>query len=162
MDLNEEYPPSEPCSCEICVSYCARPGWWTVAEAEKAMAAGYALRMMLEISPEKSFGVLSPAFKGNEVNYAMQLYSDEGCTFLADGLCELFGTGLQPLECRFCHHDRIGLGEKCHGDIELEWNTEQAKRLIVRWGNISSFWLKQGLEVHEKTFGKRPSDTGNV
>jgi hypothetical protein len=33
--LREEYPPSEPCSCEICKSYCVRPGWWTVEEAIK-------------------------------------------------------------------------------------------------------------------------------
>ncbi len=150
MDLKEEYPPSEPCSCKVCQSYCSRPGWWTVDEAGKALEAGYASRMMLEISPDMNFGVLSPAFRGNEVNYAMQLYSGEGCTFLAGGLCELFGTGLQPLECRFCHHDRAGLGVKCHHAIELEWNSEQAKRLIARWGNITGFWLKQGLEVHEK------------
>lgn len=100
-----------------------------------------------------NFGVLAPAFRGNEVNYAMQLYADQDCTFLADGRCELFGKGLQPLECRFCHHDRTGLGEKCHHAIELEWNTEKAKRLIVRWGILTGFWLKQGLEVHEKNRG---------
>lgn len=79
--LAKKYPPSDPCSCDECISFCQRPGWWTVDEAEKAIDAGYANRMMLEVAPEFSFGVLSPAFKGNEVNYAMQLYAKEGCTF---------------------------------------------------------------------------------
>ena len=150
MNLNELYPPSDPCSCDICRSYCIRPGWWTVEEAEKVIETDFALRMMLEISPEHNFGVLSPAFKGNEVNYALQAFSKNGCTFLKEGLCELFGTGLQPLECRFCHHDRAGEGIKCHSAIEKEWNTPGAKRVIVRWGNRTGFWKQQGLTVVEK------------
>jgi hypothetical protein len=148
--LADKYPPSEPCSCQICTSYCNRPGWWTVEEAEKAIAAGYANRMMLEIAPERDFSVLSPAFKGNECNFAFQHFSKNGCTFLKNGLCELFGTGVEPLECRFCHHDRTGLGVKCHHDIENEWKSNAAKRLIVRWGNLTGFWKQQGLEVNEK------------
>lgn len=150
MAIENEFPPSRPCSCDTCVSYCRRPGWWTVREAEMAVAAGYAGRMMLEIAPELNFAVLSPAFRGNEGNYALELYAAEGCTFLVNNLCELFGTGLQPLECRYCHHEREGMGEYCHQAIEAEWNTDDAKRLIVRWGNLTGFWLKQGMEVHEK------------
>jgi len=150
MNLTEKYPPSEPCSCEVCRSYCHRPGWWTVEEAERVIETTFAKRMMLEISPEHNFGVLSPAFKGNEVNYALQTFSQNGCTFFGDGLCELFGTGLQPLECRFCHHDRKGEGIKCHGDIENTWNTPRGKRVIVRWGNLTGFWGRQGLKLVEK------------
>ena len=40
-ELLEKYPPSEPCSCDICVNYCLRPGWWTVDEAKNAIRAGY-------------------------------------------------------------------------------------------------------------------------
>jgi hypothetical protein len=148
--LSEKYPPSEPCSCERCVSFCKRPGWWTVDEAEKAMEAGLAGRMMLEVAPELTFAVLSPAFKGNEVNYAMQIYSEQGCTFLKNDRCELFGTGNQPLECRFCHHDRAGEGKLCHADIEIDWNTEKGKRLIVRWGNQTGFWQRNGFVMKEK------------
>jgi hypothetical protein len=148
--LYEKYPPSEPCSCDVCVNYCRRPGWWTVGEAENAIKAGFAGRMMLEMSPDKRFGVLSPAFKGNEGEYSYQVFSKNGCTFLKSGLCELFGTGLQPLECRYCHHDRKGLGIKCHLDIEKEWQSDDAKRLIIRWGNQTGFWQRQGLIVREK------------
>lgn len=150
QSISEKYPPSESCSCKICVNFCRRPGWWTVDEAQKAIESGLAGYIMLEISPEHKFGVLSPSFKGNEVNYALQIFSKYGCTFLSDGLCRLFGTGLQPLECRFCHHGRMGEGKKCHLDIEKDWNTEAGKRLIVRWGNITGFWQRQGLSVREK------------
>ena len=150
LDLHEKYPPSEPCSCDVCVNYCQRPGWWTVEEAGRAIRDGFGNRMMLEISPDKRFGVLSPAFKGNEGEYSYQEFSKNGCTFLKGGLCELFGTGFQPLECRFCHHDRKGLGVKCHSDIEKEWKTDDAKRLIIRWGNQTGFWQRQGLIVKEK------------
>jgi hypothetical protein len=148
--LQKRYPPSESCTCPTCVSFCKRPGWWTVEEASRAIDSGLADRMMLEVSPDHHFGVLSPAFKGNECNYALQTYARNGCTFLSGGLCELFNTGNQPLECRYCHHNRPGLGEKCHLDIETDWNTEYGKRLIVRWGNITGFWLRQNLVVVEK------------
>jgi hypothetical protein len=150
MSLIEKYSPSEPCSCQVCLSYCVRPGWWTVEEARNAIAAGYAHRMMIEMAPEMNFAVLSPAFKGNEGNYSLQIFSKQGCTFLKDNLCELFGTGFQPLECRFCHHDRKGQGIDCHTAIEHEWNSHEAKRLIVRWGNETGFWERQNMKVVEK------------
>ncbi|MCX6252461.1 MAG: hypothetical protein NTX61_17140 [Bacteroidetes bacterium] len=131
--LSEKYPPSRPCSCKICLAYCERPGWWTVEEAAKALDAGYSHRMMLEMSPEKSFGVLSPAFKGNEGILALSHFAGNGCTFLKNDRCELFGTGLEPLECRYCHHDRRGMGKQCHSDIEKEWDSPQGKELVTRW-----------------------------
>jgi len=129
----EKYPPSEPCCCKICRSYCIRPGWWTVEEAEIALNAGYGARMMLEISPDRTFGVLSPAFKGCEGFYALQEYAHNGCNFLKDDLCELHGTGFEPLECLFCHHLRIGLGQKCHADIEADWRTTCGQSLVSNW-----------------------------
>src|SRR4030042_5684957 len=137
--LPEKYPPSEPCSCEICVTYCKRPGWWTVEEAGRALDAGYGKRMMLELAPELTFGVLSPAFKGCEGNFALNEFSENGCNFFKNSLCELFGTGLQPLECRFCHHDRRGEGEKCHLDIENDWNSHSGRTLIEKWIRLTGF-----------------------
>ncbi len=147
ISLIDKYPSSGPCACEVCISYCRRPGWWTIEEARMAIEAGFAKRMMLEISPEMNFAVLSPSFKGNEVNYALQVFSDNGCTFLVNDLCELFGKDFQPLECRFCHHDRKGKGKKCHADIEKQWNSKEGKSLIVEWGNLTGFWEKQGLKM---------------
>ncbi len=131
--LNRRFPPSEPCGCDVCRGYCARPGWWTVAEAERAMNAGYARRMMLELSPELTFGVLSPAFRGCEGNYALQIYAGNGCTFLQKGLCALHGTGLEPLECLYCHHERKGLGQACHTALEADWRTAAGQKLVLYW-----------------------------
>jgi hypothetical protein len=144
--LEEKYPPSEPCACQVCLGFCARPGWWSVAEAAIAMEAGFANRMMLEMSPERTFGVLSPAFKGNEGAFSRQEFADQGCTFLVDGRCELHGTGLQPLECRFCHHDRQGGGALCHADLEKDWATPDGQSLVVKWSRLTGFLdrLKEG------------------
>ncbi len=131
--LAERYPPSEPCSCAVCLAYCARPGWWTVEEARLALQAGYAGRMMLELAPERTFGVISPAFKGCEGSFATNECAPNGCNFLINGLCELHGTGFQPLECRFCHHDRIGLGPRCHADLEKDWHTHAGQALVSQW-----------------------------
>jgi len=141
--LADKYPPSESCTCEVCLQYCIRPGWWTVEQAKKAMEAGYAPRMMLEISPELSFGVLSPAFRGCESQFADYAFMARGCTFLQNNLCELFGTGLQPLECRFCHHSRRGLGYRCHTDIERDWNSAEGIFLVVQWSKITGFWERE-------------------
>jgi hypothetical protein len=143
LSLYEKYPPSEPCSCNACVNYCKRPGWWSVDEARIAIHNGLANRMMLEISPELTFGVLSPAFKGNEGNYAFQIFANSGCTFLKNNLCELFGTEFQPLECRFCHHNRKGEGIKCHLELEKIWKTPTGEELVRQWHYIISHSLKK-------------------
>jgi hypothetical protein len=140
INYSKRFPPSKPCSCDICRSYCNRPGWWTVQEAISAIDAGFAGRMMLEMSPELTFGVLSPAFKGNEGNIAAQLFAHKGCTFFKDNLCELFETGLQPLECRYCHHTRRGLGQKCHLALEKDWYSKEGQKLIISWGKLTGFW----------------------
>jgi len=134
-DLFILYPPSEPCSCGICKNYCVRPGWWTVGQAKEVIKSGYSDRMMIEVSPERDFGVLSPAFKGCEGAIALQEFSKNGCNFhnSTDGLCELHATGLLPLECGFCHHERTGLGIKCHSDLEKDWKTEVGKQLVFKW-----------------------------
>jgi hypothetical protein len=138
--LHRRYPPSPPCACDVCLKYCMRPGWWTPDEAAAAIDAGHAGRMMLEMSPDRSYGVLSPAFKGNEVAFALNVFADQGCNFLSGNRCELFGTGLQPLECRYCHHDRPGMGPKCHEEIGEEWNTAAGRALVVRWSKLTGFW----------------------
>jgi hypothetical protein len=96
--------------------------------------------MMLEMSEDRSFGVLSPAFKGCEQAFAMQLHANNGCTFLKHDRCELFGTGFEPLECRYCHHDRRGMGTKCHIDIGNDWNSADGRALVVQWSKLTNFW----------------------
>ena len=146
-DLLKKFPPSKPCSCDVCRDYCLRPGWWTVAEAEQAIDAGYAGRIMLELSPDFTFGVLSPAFRGNEGNIALQVFADCGCTFLRDGLCELIDSGFRPLECRFCHHARRDLGRKCHDAIEHDWNTREGQKLVIAWCDMNGIYQRYGIFV---------------
>ena len=117
----------------MCLSYCIRPGWWSAEEANRAIDLGYADKMMLEVSPEMTFGLLSPAFKGCETNFALQEFSANKCTFLKNDLCGLFETGVQPLECRFCHHERVGEGKKCHNAIEKDWNTFRGQKTVKKW-----------------------------
>ncbi len=81
MDLQERFPPSEPCACETCLACSARPGWWAVDEALKALDSGYGSRMMLEVAPDRSFGVLSTAFRGCEGLLATNKYALNSCTF---------------------------------------------------------------------------------
>ena len=131
--LPEQFPPSDPCACETCLSYCVRPGWWTVEEAARALEASYGNRMMLEVAPELTFGVLSPAFMGCEKSIATNQFAKNKCTFLKNDRCELYGTGLQPLECRFCHHERRGLGPKCHAALEKDWKTPAGQALVEKW-----------------------------
>ena len=143
--LAQAFPPSPPCGCDTCKAYCRRPGWWTVDEAHGAMKAGYALRMMLEMPGDLSFGVLSPAFFGCEGNFALQEHAHRGCCFLSNGLCELYGTGFQPLECRFCHHDRRGLGQKCHDAIEKNWHTAAGQHLVREWVALTNLFGRYGM-----------------
>ena len=94
---------------------------------------------MLEVSPEMTFGVLSPAFKGCENNFALQEYSKYGCNYLLNNRCELYEAGYTPLECRFCHHDRLGKGTECHRALENQWNTVRGQNIIKRWIKMVDF-----------------------
>lgn len=153
IDLHKKYPPSPPCSCPICLDYCIRPGWWTVAEAARAIESGLGSRMMLEIAPDLSFGVLSPAFNGCQDSVATNAHARNGCNFLLpDQRCELHGTGHQPLECRFWHHDRIGQGQQCHADLEEDWNSPAGRALAEKWYRLNRLWERVDLPFIRKNY----------
>jgi hypothetical protein len=102
---------------------------------------GYAGRIMLEISPERTFAVLSPAFKSCEGGFALQSAAEKGCSFLLpDKNCELHATPFLPLECAFCHHERVGQGRLCHADLERDWNTPHGQLLVKRWCRQMGWW----------------------
>ena len=148
LTLTERFPPSEKCQCDICLSFCNRPGWWSVEQAYLAFKAGYAEKMMLEISPEHTFGVLSPSFKGCEGNFAYQEFAKNKCTFLSKNLCELYGSEFVPLECQFCHHTRLGFGPQCHTALEKDWKTEAGQKLVEQWARSFYKW-----EIYKKIVG---------
>ena len=131
--LYKKFPPSEECSCSICRSYCQRPGWPLVEEVRLAIEAGLSHRLMLEFSPDHTFGILVPAFKGNEGYFALAVHKNNGCTFLQSGSCSIYDKLYRPLECRFCHHERKGEGLRCHLEIASLWNCSKGKRLVRNW-----------------------------
>jgi hypothetical protein len=140
--LEDYYSPSLPCDCEICRSYCIRPGWWTIEQASIAIDEGYDAKMMLEIAPDFSFAVLSPAFKGCEGQIAVNEFAKNGCIFFSDGLCELHETSFQPLECKVCHHSSPGKGPKIHYELEKQWNTPQGIDVVIKWMKKTELWDK--------------------
>jgi len=143
--LYDTFPPSEGCGCPTCRSYCNRPGWPLVEEARLAIEGGYGSRLMLEFAPGFAYGILAPAFKGNEGTFALQACSTNGCTFLVDGQCTVFQQPFRPIECRFCHHGRPGQGLKCHLEVARDWNTSKGKRLVKRWLALQGLQLPYGI-----------------
>jgi hypothetical protein len=107
------------------------------------------------MSAHRSVGVVGPAFRGNEVDFALQRHASAGCTFLDGGRCQLYGTGLQPLECRYCHHDRPGLGSRCHEDIGRAWDSPEGRALVVRWAKLTGFWDRLVLRASGPS-GRQP------
>jgi hypothetical protein len=90
---------------------------------------------------ERTFAVLSPAFRGCEGGFALQSVANKGCNFLlSDRMCELHATPFLPLECAFCHHDRIGQGKQCHADLEKDWQSPAGKALVRRWCKQMDWW----------------------
>lgn len=139
--MSELFPPSASCHFDVRQS-CQRTGWWTVEEAQRAMKNGLSLRMMLDVSPDLSYGVLSPAYRGCEGNVALNSLKKNGCAFDADGSCRLHNTGLQPLECRFCHHTRVDLELKCHEALDWDWRTPQGQALVQAWTKEVGLWIR--------------------
>jgi hypothetical protein len=121
-----------------------------VRQAAAALNAGYANRMMLEVAPERTFGVLAPAFRGCEGGFALEQHAARGCAFLNDERCELHSTAFQPWECRVCHHDRPGLGPRCHAAIEEDWKTPAGRALVARWCKLTGIWNDLGRYGLEK------------
>lgn len=82
---------SQACRCPSCRAECKRvSGWFTPAEAEKAIKTGLASRLVFV--EEEQTGI-APA--GTE-------FPNHGrCTFLLlDERCELHGRDYKPIECR--------------------------------------------------------------
>ena len=138
--LVEKYPPSAQCSCAICISYCRRPGWWTVEEAAAARQAGDGDSMVLEVGPGNAFRFLSPPFSGNEVVFTAKEVAGQDYTFLENERCQLYVTSHQPLECPFCHHDRPGQGTSGYRDVGKQWSSPAERALGVRRTDQSGFW----------------------
>ncbi len=141
------------CTCHQCVRAChLNPGWPTPEEAEKAIEAGHAGRLMLDwwVDFPGNIEILCPASEGFEGERAPE--PEEGfiamfsgwckgrCTFLtSDNKCEIHQSGFKPQECRealVC--SSIG-GFAEHKKVAMLWNTDEARSLIERWKKLVNY-----------------------
>jgi len=68
-----------------------------------------------------------------------------GRALLENDRSQLRRAGIQPLECRIAHHDRAGMGPRCHADLARRWNMPAGRALVVRWTNETDFWKRLAL-----------------
>ena len=139
------------CSCTNCVSLCERnPGWMTPEEALKAMASGYAHRLMrdwlepsFQAGNEELIYVLAPASIGCEGSDApdfdlFSLFSGTAakgkCTFLNNGLCDLHATDYKPMQCR----ESMGCVNIGLDNYEMArmWDNVQGREAIYLWSTL--------------------------
>lgn len=88
------------CACERCRVMCEKPCWGTPDEIQRLIDAGFGDRLALDYwSGDETIYVLAPALKGHEGQEAPWTnWSQDGCTFWQDGLCQLHEMGLKPSE----------------------------------------------------------------
>lgn len=149
----------KPCSCTQCVGACERnPGWMSPEDAQKAMDAGMAPRLMLDwLDPSSEVGnkerihVLAPASLGYEGRSAPEMDEMIGdrdilsvllgpppikgqCTFLEKGLCTIHTSGFKPRQCcttRVCTDE----GDD-NFDIARLWASRKGYAAVARWREL--------------------------
>lgn len=132
------------CTCDRCVSACYQaPGWFGLDDAEVAIDAGYAKKMMLDWWEEHDDGdnntyVLAPAVVGFGGRLAPDIpefpfsfgWVKGRCSLLDDkSRCTIHSTGFKPAQCRALGH---GVSLK-NQDAIKPWRTKRGLALIRRW-----------------------------
>ena len=140
------------CSCPKCIKLCRHaPGWMMPEEARKAIAAGFAEKLMLDywIRSEGNIYILGPAVRGCEANRAPntdELFGDlpmfaamlngppaKGvCTFFKENKCSIHTSGFKPRQCREVYgcNPQVGPGNT---EMGLEWDNPEAQKLVREW-----------------------------
>lgn len=147
------------CTCRECTEACEKnPGWFSPEQADKALMAGHAKKMMLDwldpsskLSNDEEIWILAPAARGFEARKApdmdeMQggsgpfshLYGDPPykgrCVFLENGLCSLHDSGFKPTQCCSALHGQQHKGEwKSNYDMARMWNNPEAQKIVAKW-----------------------------
>jgi Fe-S-cluster containining protein len=136
------------CTCRGCVTCCyVQPGWMTPVEAERAINAGLASKLMrdwLPISAGRAY-VLCPATAGHggrdapEPTQADLRHTEAGpivirgrCGFLnVKQRCAIHGSGFKPVQCRLssCFGDR----SPDKREIAAMWDSDHGRELFARW-----------------------------
>lgn len=149
---------TKPCTCQTCVRACEKyPGWMTPEEAEKAIDAGYAPKLMIDWLSDFEDGnveVLAPASEGSEGGRAPEmpyegsifaiLYAHDWCpgrcVLLKDGLCTIHDSGFKPIHCRRASCDPKQSAVSKHEVADL-WRGEKGTAVMQKW--------KEALEARE-------------
>lgn len=128
------------CTCDKCIQACENtPGWFTPQEAEQALNAGLAKRLMLDWwAADENIYVLSPASEGlgggraPELTFFNLFTTGWGqCVFLKDSRCEIHSSGFKPKLCRetLCCTETYPSKEV----VVEDWASDYGKSLIERW-----------------------------
>jgi Fe-S-cluster containining protein len=145
------------CTCETCISYCRRPGWFTPEEAQMAIASGYGKLLMLDYwvssGDKEDIFLLCPANPGYERQSApevslltMALYAAvgtsnplySGCTMLStDNRCGIHA--IKPLECKVAHHAFPDASTGLHEEIAMLWDNDAAQLIVNQWRKHYAF-----------------------
>lgn len=161
---------SSSCSCHECVEACSRaPGWMLPDEAQRAIDAGHAKKLMLdwhEEDGERNRYVLCPAVNGNggkrgpnraecrRSPFAFLSLFDGGlkrgrCIYLTkNDECAIHSSGFKPYECRevlVCKDMRPTLS---YLEIAKKWQTSEGRKLIRRWKKLVGFNERTLRECH--------------
>ncbi len=145
------------CTCDRCVSACkSYPGWFTPAEASRAIKAGHARKIMRDwLEPSGELGnddkiyVLAGASNGCEgadapdfadmsmVDILTALFGGKKpikgpCAFLKDKRCTIHDSGFKPKQCR----ETFGCNPNSGPDnfvMARLWNTKNGRAVIAEW-----------------------------
>lgn len=144
-EIRQKWPATEDCSCDECVGYCERPGWFLPDEVRVAAEyLGLSLREMFErylvvdwwgggSDIDHHVGILAPG-KPSETGRVASIgfVRGEGCVFLnEDGKCSIHA--VKPHECRLAHHVVVHAGNS-HLEIARVWDGEEGRALIREVG----------------------------
>lgn len=115
------------CSCEECKSMCTKQVCLgTPQDILKLIKAGYKDKLKPTLWMTAQFlGKLS-----TPVPMVQAIQDENGCVFFKNGLCELHGKNMKPLEGRLAHHS-IG-PDSFFFDVSVSWNVAK------EWLDISN------------------------
>lgn len=134
------------CKCEKCLSCCQwAPGWPTPEEAQKAIDAGFATKLMRDWwEPDTDFiervYLLCPAVHGHESDDAPNgsFWSGKGiCSLLENNLCTIHESGFKPTECRMAFGCQNGSdSNETRLKIVHAWNTPEGRAIVSNWERL--------------------------
>lgn len=138
----------ESCTCNRCVGACKRnPGWFGLDDAERALNAGLAPKMMLDYWIDSPFVyILAPASVGYEGKLAPDRplfdfnWTKGHCTFLKANRCLIHYSGYKPMQCKglLCCTPLIENNHISNLTMRNIWDCERGRLLVERWRSLTN------------------------